>query len=529
MRKRIFNVNYIQFVIYLFTVLIFSVLPVLAQLSPAQQDAIDKVEELGPELREVATFIWENPEISTDEFLSAGRLIDYLEKYGFVVEEEVVEGLPTSFVGTYGSGKPVVGILAEFDALPGLSQKSGVFAQKDPVIEGAPGQGCGHHIYGAASATAAIALAKTMEEHGITGTVKLFGCLAEEGYSGKAWMVAAGLFDDVDISLVWHPGNGPSGVDYSSNTARVSFITEFKGLASHAGNAPEMGRSALDGYELMSVGIQYMREHMYPDTVIHNVVLKGGVAANIVPDFASAWYYIRQPSPAKMMDEFKWLKTIAEAGAIMSQTEVNVKIMSVTYDALPLKSFTQIANDVVQQIGPPPFTAEDQAWANDVRKAFGLEPIEEPLNIKMTTPDLSRVYPDVPRSGASADTGNVSWTVPQLSFSATNWVEGTAGHSWRAVSQGLGDPAMKGALQVSKYIAATALKMLENPELIETVEADFRENIDKFGFEDLMIGVPVVPFEDLYGIKREAIPGRTPGKAEEYWKKYDLKGDLRVY
>jgi len=212
MRKRIFNVNYIQFVIYLFTVLIFSVLPVLAQLSPAQQDAIDKVEELGPELREVATFIWENPEISTDEFLSAGRLIDYLEKYGFVVEEEVVEGLPTSFVGTYGSGKPVVGILAEFDALPGLSQKSGVFAQKDPVIEGAPGQGCGHHIYGAASATAAIALAKTMEEHGITGTVKLFGCLAEEGYSGKAWMVAAGLFDDVDFRWSGILGMVPAGL-----------------------------------------------------------------------------------------------------------------------------------------------------------------------------------------------------------------------------------------------------------------------------------------------------------------------------
>lgn len=521
-----FQQTFTLFVICLF-VLVFSV-PALAQLSPPQQDAVDLVETLEPDLREVATFIWENPEIATDEFLSAGRLIDYLEKYGFVVEKEVVKGLPTTFVGTYGSREPVIGILAEFDALPGLSQKLGVLT-KEPLIEGAPGHGCGHHLYGTASATAAIALAKTMEEHGITGTVKLYGTPGEEGYSGKAFMVPAGVFDDADFMMVWHPGSGPNGVGYSSNTARVSFVVKFRGKTSHAGSSPSKGRSALDGYELMNIGIQYMREHMFPSTVIHNVVTAGGKAANIVPDYASAWYYIRQPSPAKMLEEYEWVTSIAQAAATMSQTEVDMQIMSVTYDALPLKTFVKIATDVVQRVGPPSFTAEEQAWGNEVREAFGLEPIEEPFTTEMRIPDLSRTYPDVKRGGSSADTGNVSWTVPQVSFSATNFAKGTSGHSWKQVLQGLSDPAIKGGLQVSKYMVATALELLANPELIETIKAEHRECLDKFGFEDMMIGVPVVPFADLYGIERETIPGRQPNKAEAYWEKYGLEGELRVY
>ena len=529
MRKRISYAFFTLSIICLFVVFVFSVQPVLAQLSSAQQDAIKWINKLDADYKEVATFLWNNPEMATDEFLSAGRLIDYLEKYGFVVEKEVVKGLPTTFVGTYGRGKPVIGILAEFDALPGLSQKSKVLT-REPLIKGAPGQGCGHHLYGTSSVTAAIALAKTMEEHGITGTVKLYGTPAEEGYSGKAWMVPAGIFDEADVMMTWHPGNGPNGVDYSSNTARVSFLAKFTGKASHAGTAPSEGRSALDGYELMNIGIQYMREHMSRDTLIHNIVTSGGAAANIVPAYAAAWYYIRQPSPAKMLEEYKWVTSIAKAAATMSQTTVDMQIMSVTYDALPLKTFSKVAADVAQRIGPPPFTAEDQAWGNEVRKkSLGLEPIDEPFTTKMAILDLSRTYPDVPRGGSSADTGNVTWRVPTVSFSATNFVEGTPGHSWPLVAQGLSDPTIKGSIHVSKYMAATGLELLSNPKLIETIKAEFKGYIGKFGFEDMMKGVPVVPYADLYGMKREAIPGRIPGKAEQYWKKYDLKGDLRVY
>ena len=529
MRKRISYTSFTLSIICLFLVFVFSVPPVLAQLSTAQQDAIKWINKLDADYKEVATYLWNNPEMATDEFLSAGKLIDYLEKYGFVVEKEVVKGLPTAFVGTYGRGKPVIGILAEFDALPGLSQKSNVLT-REALTNGAPGHGCGHHLFGTSSVTAAIALAKTMEEHGITGTVKLYGTPAEEGYSGKAWMVPAGIFDEADVMINWHPGNGPNGVDYSSNTARVSFLARFTGKASHAGTAPSGGRSALDGYELMNIGIQYMREHMSRDTLIHNIVTSGGAAPNIVPASAAAWYYIRQPSPRKMLEEYKWVESIAKAAATMSQTTVDMKIMSVTYDSLVLKTFTKLAAEVAQRIGPPSFTPEDQAWGNEVRKkALGLEPIDEPFTTKMAVPDFSRTYPDVPRDGSSADTGNVTWKVPTLSFRVTNWAEGTPGHSWPLVAQGLSNPAIKGGIQVSKYMAATGLELVANPKLIDTIKAEFKGCIDKFGFEDMMKGVPVVPYADLYGMKREAIPGRGAGKAEQYWKKYGLKGELRVY
>jgi len=529
MRKRMFCGSSTVSVMCLFLALFFSGSAISAQLSPAQQDAIKWVNTLDADYKDVAAYLWNNPEMATDEFLSAGKLIDYLEKYGFVVEKEVVKGLPTTFVGTYGKGKPVIGILAEFDALPGLSQKSKELT-KEPLVKGGPGQACGHHVYGASSVTAAIALAKTMEQHGIKGTVKLYGTPAEEGYSGKAWMVPAGVFDDADVMMTWHPGNGPNGVDYSSNTARISFLAKFTGKASHAGTAPSEGRSALDGYELMNIGIQYMREHMSRDTLIHNIVTSGGSAANIVPAYVAAWYYIRQPSPSKMLETYKWVTDIAKAAATMSQTTVDLQIMSVTYDALPLKSFSKIAADVAQRVGPPPFTAEDQVWGNEVRKkALNLGPVEEPFTTKMVALDLSRTYPDVPRGGSSADTGNVTWRVPTVSFSTTNFAEGTPGHSWPLVAQGLSDPTLKGSIHVSKYMAATGLELLADPKLIETIKAEFKGYLDKFGFEDMMKGVPVVPYADLYGMKREAIPGRIPGKEKEYWKKYGLKGDLRVY
>jgi aminobenzoyl-glutamate utilization protein B len=528
MGKRVSSASALS-VVCSFLVFVFLVPITSAQLTPAQQDAMKWIDKLDADYRQVATLLWNNPEMATDEFISAGKLIDYLEKYGFAVQKEVVKGLPTTFVGTYGKGKPVIGILAEFDALPGLSQKPGTLT-RDPVVKGAPGHGCGHHLYGTSSVTAAIALAKTMEERGIPGTVKLYGTPAEEGYSGKAWMVPAGIFDEADVMLTWHPGTGPSGVDYASNTARISFLAKFTGKAAHAGTNPADGRSALDGYELMNIAIQYMREHMSRDTLIHNIVTSGGAAPNIVPASAAAWYYIRQPSPKTMLETYKWVTDIAKSAATMSQTTVEMQIMSVTYDALVLKSFGKLAADVAQRVGPPPFTPEDQAWGNEVRsKALGLQPVDEPYTTKMAVFDPSRTYPDVPRDGSSADTGNVSWTVPMVSFRVTNWAEGTPGHSWPLVAQGLTSPAFKGGIQVSKYMAATGLELLANPKAIQEIKAEFKGYIEKLGFEDMMKGVPVVPYADLYGTKREAIPGRVPGKAEEYWKKYGLQGDLRVY
>lgn len=514
----------ILFVLCLF-VLIFSIQSASAQLSSTQQDAIKYIKELEGEFKNAATKIWENPEPSSDEFISAGVLIDYLEKHGFEVEKEVVEGLGTSFVGTYGKGKPIIGILAEFDALPGLSQKAGIYT-KEPIIEGAPGHGCGHHIYGSASVTAAIALAKTLEQHNISGTVKLFGTPGEESYSGKAFMAAKDLFDELDVCLAWHTGTGPTGAQYETNSGNISFNVKYYGKASHAARLPMDGRSALDGYELMSIGVQYMREHMIPGTTIHNIVTSGGSAANIVPDYVSAWYYVRNPFSAPMVESFTWVKEIAEAAAKMSQTKVEVQILKSAYNILPIKSFVEITNDVVHQVGPPPFTSEDQAKAEEVRKLLGYEPIEEPLNTKLVTPDFSETYPDMSYAASSSDTGNVSWRTPTVSINVAAYVEDTIGHNWQMVAQGLTDWAFKGGLQASKYIAATALELIANPELIDKIQNEFKEYSKKYAFEDVMVGVPVFKFVDLYGYDRHAIPGRIPEKEVEYWEKYGLKSVL---
>lgn len=511
------SIKMVTFILALVLAFILFVQPAFAQLNPAQLDAISWIDGAKSTYEQVVRTIWENPELATDEFISAGALIKYLEDNGFSVEREVVKGLPTSFVATWGSGKPVIGFLAEFDALPGLSQEENALERK-PVIEGAPGHGCGHHLYGAASSTAGIALAKAMAKHGIEGTVKVFGTPGEEGFSGKAFMAPEGIFDVADVVLDWHPGSGPSGVSYSSNTARVSFRANFYGTASHAGGSPDKGRSALDAAELMSIGVQYMREHIPTTTRVHHVLTSGGEAANVVPAYASAWYYVRQPSPVTMLEVFDWVERIAEGAALMTETEHEIQVMSITYDMLPNKTLAKLASDVVKQVGPPDFTAEDQAWGNKVRETMGLPPIAEPYSTKVVSPDLTRTYPDVPRGFGSADNGNVSWRVPFVSFNAPTWAAGTPGHSWQIVAQGLSEPAIKGALQVSKFMACTALELLANPEIIDAAKAEHEEYLRQFPFEDMMKGVPVTPFETLYGIERDAVPGRRVNKEAEYWK-----------
>jgi aminobenzoyl-glutamate utilization protein B len=476
------------------------------ELSPAQRQAIDWLEGVKEDYRALAGTLWENPELAIDEFTAKEALTATLEKNGFKVEHEALKGMPTSFVATWGSGKPVIGILAEFDALPGLSQQAGVL-KKQPVIAGAPGQGCGHHLYGSSSVFAAIATARAMEANGIPGTVKLFGTPGEEGYSGKAFMVPAGIFDVADVMITWHPGD-ENGVSYGSNTARTSARFYFHGRASHAGTSPEYGRSALDAAELMSIGVQYMREHIPYDTRIHSVITAGGKAPNTVPDYTSVWYYLRQPSRKTMGELWDWMKKIAEAAAQMAQTRVEIQVMSITDDELPNKVLSGVGGRMAQLVGPPAFTAEDQAWGAQVIQAFGGKVEGESFSTEVKVPELVRTYPDVPRGSSSADTGNVAWRVPMVSFSAATWAKGTPGHSWIAVAQGKAEPTIKAGLQVSKYMAATALELAVHPEIITKAKAEHQEYVEKYAYTDLMEGVPIVSFEDLFGIAREQVPGR---------------------
>ena len=481
----------------------FSALPA-RELTPAMKTAISWVDQDKAAYKDVATYIWENPELSLVEFKSSARLQQYLAANGFRIEKGVA-GMPTAFVATWGSGKPVVGIMGEFDALPSLSQQKGIATQK-PIIQGAPGHGCGHNLFGTASATAAIAMAKAMEKHGIAGTVKLFGTPAEEPLVGKVYMNRDGVFDGTDVMITWHPMD-VNGVDYASSLAMDNLKFRFHGKASHAAVAPEAGRSALDAVELMDVGANFMREHVPPEARIHYIISKGGEAPNVVPPSAEVWYFIRAPRRAQVDQIRGWLIDISKGAALMTQTKSEYQILTAVYEYLPNRALARMGDEVVKLVGAPAFTPEDQKFGQTVLSVMGKKSEGEPFSTGVKTPDFTRTFPDVPNSKASTDV-NFTWRFPTVQFFAATVVKGTPLHSWMAVCQTGTDPAMKAALQVSKYMAAAGLEVLTDPALVKDAWAELQQNVTRFGYEDPVPREVKVPtFKDLYGIEPGAVPG----------------------
>jgi aminobenzoyl-glutamate utilization protein B len=314
-------------------------------LTPAMKDAISWIDQNKATYDEIAKYIWDNPELSMVEFKSSAKLQEYLAKNGFKLEKGVA-GMATAFVATWGSGKPVIGIMGEFDALPNLSQEAGVTSKK-PITPGASGHGCGHNLFGTSSATAAIAIAKAMEKHGIKGTVKFFGTPAEETLVGKVYMNRDGVFDGCDVIMDWHPGDTNSA-GYSSLLAMDNIKFRFYGRSSHAGAAPHAGRSALDAVELMNAGANFMREHVVQEARIHYVITKGGEAPNIVPPFAEVWYYFRAPRRAQVDDMRAWLIDIAKGAGLMTQTRMEYQLLTAVYERLTNKALAQMGDQVVR-------------------------------------------------------------------------------------------------------------------------------------------------------------------------------------
>ncbi len=481
----------------------FSALPA-RELTPAMQTAISWIDQDKAAYNELATFVWEHPELSLVEFKSSARIQQYLAANGFKIEKGVA-GMSTAFVATWGAGKPVVGIMGEFDALPNLSQQKGVASQK-PIIPGAPGHGCGHNLFGTASATAAIAMAKAMEKHGIKGTVRFFGTPAEETLVGKVYMNRDGVFDGTDIMIAWHPMD-VNGVDYASSLAMDNIKFRFYGKASHAAVAPEAGRSALDAVELMDVGANFMREHVPQETRIHYIISKGGDAPNVVPPFAEVWYFIRAPRRAQVNHIRAWLIDISKGAALMTQTKTEYQILTAVYEYLPNRALATMGDEVVKLVGTPAFTAEDQKFGEIILNAMGKKSEGEPFSTRVTTPDFTRTFPDVPNSKASTDV-NYTWRFPSVQFFAATLAKGTPLHSWMAVCQTGTDPAMKAALQVSKYMAAAGLEVLTDPQLVKDAWAELRQNVSRFGYEEpVPKDVKPPTFKDLYGIEPGAVPG----------------------
>jgi aminobenzoyl-glutamate utilization protein B len=496
------------FCLYLVSVFVFILLvqPALTQeLTPAKKTAVAWIDENKATYEEIAKYIWDNPELSLVEFKSSAKLQEYLSHNGFKIEKGVA-GMPTAFVATWGSGKPVIGFLAEFDALPNLSQESGVATQKS-IIPGGPGHGCGHNIFGTSSATAAIATKVAMETHGIKGTLKVFGTPAEETLVGKIFMAREGVFDGTDIMMSWHPGDTNIAPNVS-NLAMTSVKFQFKGKSAHAAVAPEAGRSALDAVELMNIAMNYMREHVIQEARIHYVITKGGEVPNVVPAETEVWYFFRSPRRSQVDHIWNWMQDVAKGAALMTQTTMSHKLLCATWEVLPNKVLAKAGDANAKAIGAPPFTAEDQKFGAEIIKSLGRELKGDAFDTKITPPDLSRTFPNVFPTKGSTDEANVSWIVPTLSFRAATYAKGTPPHSWQATSQTRSPAAMKGGLTVSKWMATTALDCLTSPVIISEAWKEYNQYLAETKFyHPIPADLKVPTFNDLYGIEPEAVPG----------------------
>ncbi len=444
----------------LFTAFILVTMPLIAQKSKSEVGRfIDKNKE---KYAEAAKTIWDHPELGYLEVKSSALLQKMLQEEGFTIQKGVA-GLPTAFIASYGSTGPVIGILGEFDALPGLSQQA--IPEKKPVIEGAPGHGCGHHVFGVGSAAAAIGVKHWLKSTNTPGTIRYYGCPAEEGGSGKVYMVRAGLFEDVDIVLHWHSADVNSASPFTT-LANISAKFRFTGVASHAAAAPEKGRSALDAVEAMDYMVNMMREHIPQETRIHYVITDGGDAPNIVPAKAEVYYYIRYKNAKDLMTIFDRVTDAAKGAALGTGTTMNYEIMGGVYSILTNLSLAKLMDSNLNTVGGVHYTQKEKQFAEEIRKTL--------INVRMPLSMAETVLPFKPmNSSASSDVGDVSWNVPTAGIATACWIPGTPPHSWQAVACGGTDIAMKGMINAAKVMAFTAVDLFSNPQEIETAKMEF--------------------------------------------------------
>jgi aminobenzoyl-glutamate utilization protein B len=415
----------------------------------------------------MAATIWKWAEPGYLELKTTELMQKELSYAGFTIEKGIAE-IPTAFVASFGSGKPVIGILAEMDALPGLSQQA--LANRKALEEGGYGHGCGHNLFGTGSIAAAIATKNWMTANNIKGTIRLYGTPAEEGAGGgKTYLVKAGVFNDVDAVLHWHPGDNNSASPSSTLAYKVALF-RFKGLAAHAAAAPDKGRSALDGVEAMNFMVNMMREHVSQETRIHYVIKKGGLTSNIVPDFAEVEYTIRNPTVAGLNEIWDRLLKTADAAAMGTGTTVSNEVMTGLYNVLPNETLAKLMQKNLEAVGGVSYTAEEIAFADEIRKtvsATNLPPVQSAAEVKP--------YALNGLTSASTDVGDVSWVVPTAGLSTATWVPGIPAHSWQAVACDGMSIGYKGMMVAAKTIALSAADILRNPEILKPASAELKQ------------------------------------------------------
>ncbi len=439
---------------------------VAQQLPPAKATALTAVEALRGEIRDLSMEIWQFAELALLEESSARVLADFLEAEGFTVERGVAD-MPTAFVATFGSGRPIIGILAEYDALPGIGNAA--VPRKEPRADGYPhGHGCGHNVFGAASAAAAVALKRTMEAHGLTGTIRLYGAPAEETVVGKVYMAKAGLFNDLDATLDWHPGL-ETRVSNQSGQALNNFEVEFFGQAAHAAADPWNGRSALDAVEMMDYGANLLREHIRPSARIHYVIPAAGEAPNVVPEYARVWYYVRDTARAPVEAIYGRLLKIAEGAALGTATEYKVTLVTGVHQMLLNRPLQEAMQANLVRVGAPGFTEEDQAFARELQSFLKIE--EKGLDTEIKP---LKAEPEPP-GGGSTDVAEVSWIAPVVSLSVTTAAAGIPWHSWATTASHGTEGAVRGAEVAAKVLALTGVDLLLSPELVRQARAFWEE------------------------------------------------------
>lgn len=456
------------------------------------EEYLKVIDEKAEELYGLSDAVWDNPETAFSEWKSVDILTGFLRKEGFEVTCPAY-GVPTAFSARYGSGRPVIGLLGEFDALAGLSQESDCF-EKKALIPGGNGHGCGHNLLGTGAIAAALAVKRYLES-GAEGTVIFFGCPGEEGGSGKAFMAREGAFSGLDLALSWHPGEMNAVAQYTS-LANLQVLYKFYGKSAHAAGNPEDGRSALDAMELMNVGVNFLREHMIDQARIHYAVINGGgFSPNVVQPFASVLYLIRAPKVGQVQELFNRVNKIAEGMAMATETKMEYEIIKSCANVIPNTVLEGELAKSFEIVEPPRYTEEDFEYARRITAASGTDRKNrlEQLIAQADSPELAeelkkyrgralydfvvpyRKVTPAPVMNGSTDVGDVSWMCPTAQIGTSAWAPNSGGHSWQIVAQGKGRIAHKATAYCGKVLAETAIRLMNAPETVKAARDEYEE------------------------------------------------------
>jgi len=462
-----------------------SLAPSRAADPKVKQAAVAGVERRAADLIKLSDAIWGFAETALRETRSSAALADYAEQQGFRVTRGVA-GMPTAFIAEFGSGSPVIGIVGEFDALPGISQKTQ--PTREALVAGAPGHGCGHNLFGAASLGAAAALKELIAAGRLKGTIRFYGTPAEESVGGKVYMAREGLFKDVDVMLAWHPADRITA-DNSSSQAIVDFIVEFRGKTAHAAFDPWNGRSAADGAEAFVHGVNLLREHVRPTVRMHYVIQKAGDVPNVVPDYAKVWMWVRDSKGAGVEPVLARVRQIAEGAGRIADVEPKLTIQAGDYEILVNQTGTKLLQENLNALGPISYTDEEQNFARAIQRSVGIDargvvgevqPLRDP--------------PPAEPEGGSTDVGDVSWLVPTINLTVTTGVWNSPWHAWPVVATGAMSIGHKGMVYAAKALATTAVDLFENATTRDAIRAEFAKKTAGFVYKPWVpAGPPPIP------------------------------------